>query len=75
MFTSVLCNNKEKKQNKNNQNNKTRVQVTLDVEKKPQTLSIPSYFSEYTITPTTVERPTSLWYSVLYDSYTQAHTG
>ena len=34
----------------NNQNNKTRVQVTLDVEKKPQALSTPSDFSEYTIT-------------------------
>ena len=33
----------------NNQNKKTRVQVTLNVEKKPQTLSTASDFSEYTI--------------------------
>ena len=40
---------KEKKTKENNQNNKTRVQVTLDVKKKPQALSTPSDFSEYTI--------------------------
>ena len=33
----------------NNQNNKTRVQVTIDVEKKPQALSTPSDISEYTV--------------------------
>ena len=38
-----------KKTKENNQNNKTRVQVTLDVEKKPQALSTPSNCSEYTI--------------------------
>ena len=39
----------KKNQKENNQNNKARVQVTLDVEKKPQALSTPSDFSEYTI--------------------------
>ena len=38
-----------KKLKENNQNNKARVQVTLNVEKKPQALSTPSDFSEYTI--------------------------
>ena len=38
-----------KKLKENNQNNKARVQVTLDVEKKPQALSTPSDFSEYTV--------------------------
>ena len=37
-----------KKTKENNQNKKTRVQVTLDVEKIPQALSTPSDFSEYT---------------------------
>ena len=40
---------RKKKLKENNQNNKTRVQVTLDVEKKPQALSTPSDFSEYTV--------------------------
>ena len=48
-FTSALYNSKEKKTKENNQNNRARVQVTLDVEKKPQALSTPSDFSEYTI--------------------------
>ena len=39
----------KKEQKKTIQNNNTRVQVTLDVEKKPQALSTPSDFSEYTI--------------------------
>ena len=40
---------KKKKLKESNQNNKTRVQVTLDVEKKPKALSTPSDFSEYTV--------------------------
>ena len=38
------------KTKENNQNNKTRVQVTLDVENKPQALNTPSDFSEHTVT-------------------------
>ena len=46
-FTSASHNREKTKEN--NKNNKTRLQVTLDVEKKPQALSTPSDFSEYTI--------------------------
>ena len=38
-----------KKTKKKNKQNKARVQVTLDVLKKPQALSTPSDFSEYTV--------------------------
>ena len=34
---------------KKKKENKARVQVTLDIEKKPQALSTPSDLSEYTI--------------------------
>ena len=40
---------RRKKNLKENNQNKARVQVTLDVEKKPQALSTPSDFSEYTV--------------------------
>ena len=39
----------KKKTKKKIKNNKARVQVILDVEKKPQALSTPSDFSEYTV--------------------------
>ena len=47
-FTSVSYKSK-KKLKENNQNNKARVQMTLDVDKKPEAPSTPSDFSEYII--------------------------
>ena len=45
--SSHQCIKKETKRKQSK--HKTRVQVTLDVEKKPQALSTPSDFSEYTV--------------------------